>query len=310
MDLTARSSLISMKKEYEYRVIRFSQVESEYRSFLANRKLAYKNKRKNEFEPNILSIEELIAKIGFYPENIVIAFFPYMTAEKIERYVDSNLSTHAQSIDYHIVCKKLLEGMKDEYAQKNPASNFYIQSDNGLFNERFFAIKSGLCMEGENGMAIHSDYGSFGFLGMIATDLSVEEYTTPEKKCRGCNLCRLHCPSNAIQDCFVDSSKCLSYLSQKKNLTQEEEYLLQKSCKAFGCDLCQMVCPENKNIKYTEIEDFQINLMYNIKLEEVKEYSNKEFKVVYRDRNFSWRGKAILVRNLVLQKNESNDQNY
>ena len=64
---------------------------------------------------------------------------------------------------------------------------------------------------------------------------------------------------------------------------------------------------ENNHIKYTEIADFQTDLLYNIELEELNALSNKMFKKEYGNRNFSWRGKSILIRNLELKKNEQDD---
>ena len=66
--------------------------------------------------------------------------------------------------------------------------------------------------------------------------------------------------------------------------------------------MCQLACPENFNIKYTEIEDFKEDLLYNIGLEEINSISNKEFKARFSMRSFSWRGKKILKRNIEIVK--------
>ena len=48
----------------------------------------------------------------------------------------------------------------------------------------------------------------------------------------------------------------------------------------------------------TEIREFNEKLIDNLYLEDIKNLSNKEFKNKFGNRAFSWRGKALLERNL------------
>lgn len=286
----------------DYRIVNFEKIKTKYLDFLQENSSRRADGRANEFEPPISSLQELAISLGFPIFSVIVAFIPYLTEEKIDRYENSNLSLHAISPDYHKLSKGILEFLVNDMLKSE--SKYYIQCDNGLLNERFFAFQSGLCMKGTNGLAIHPQYGSYGFLGLIVTEESLEEKVTEPKTCRGCDLCIKYCPAQAIMRDGVDGNRCISYLTQKKELTGEEEELIRRSSKAFGCDICQIVCPENKNIKYTEIEDFKQNLLYNIDLEELSSYGNRAFKKNFGDRNFSWRGKKVLVRNLGLQKDE------
>lgn len=284
----------------DYRIINFKKIENQYNDFLFERENKQSLAKTNEFEPKIIFMDNIQDILGFVPVSIIVVFIPYLTKEKFRRYDCSNLSLHAVSLDYHMISKSILEKLSEKFALKK----YYIQCDNGLFNERFFAINSGLCMRGINGLAIHSMYGSYGFLGLIVTNEVLPEKITSRKECRNCNLCINNCPACAITTDEVDGNRCLSYLTQKKILTESEEEIISKSSKVYGCDICQIICPENKNIKYTEIEDFKKDLLYNIELEDLHQYSNRVFKKKYGNRNFSWRGKSILVRNLRLQGNE------
>lgn len=284
----------------DYRIINFKKIENQYNDFLFERENKQSLAKTNEFEPKIIFMDNIQDILGFVPVSIIVVFIPYLTKEKFRRYGCSNLSLHAVSLDYHMISKSILEKLSEKFALKK----YYIQCDNGLFNERFFAINSGLCMRGINGLAIHSMYGSYGFLGLIVTNEVLPEKITSRKECRNCNLCINNCPACAITTDEVDGNRCLSYLTQKKILTESEEEIISKSSKVYGCDICQIICPENKNIKYTEIEDFKKDLLYNIELEDLHQYSNRVFKKKYGNRNFSWRGKSILVRNLRLQGNE------
>lgn len=279
-----------------------SQLRAQYNKFVDDNKERDALGKKNEFEPQALYIQEIERELNFNLNSLMIIFFPYYDPAKADRQSTSNLSVHAMSIDYHKICKEYLMKMKQQFDDLK--INTYLQCDIGYFNERFFAIQTGLCMEAVNAMAIHEAYGSYGFLGIFATDLRIKPYLSAKKKCSNCMLCISNCPSGAISKQNFDSSRCLSYLTQKKILTQEEEHLLHNHSQIYGCDQCQQVCPENFDVKYTKIKDFNENLLYNIRLEEIVSMSNRNFKKNYGDRNFSWRGKNIILRNLKLIEKE------
>ena len=150
-----------------------------------------------------------------------------------------------------------------------------------------------------NSMIINDIFGSYGFIGLIITDISSKEHITASLQCIKCDRCIRQCPSGAISSDGVDFSRCISYLTQKKTINSFEETLLKKQNKVFGCDVCQDVCPENKNKKYSNIEDFSRDLLYNIELGEIYDISNREFRRKFSDRNFSWKGKNIIVRNIM-----------
>jgi epoxyqueuosine reductase len=109
--------------------------------------------------------------------------------------------------------------------------------------------------------------------------------------CGTCNACTLACPTGAIQGNYlVDAHRCLSYLTQKKHLKVSEEQFLN-SC-VYGCDICQLVCP--KNIV------FESDLRHIFDSQALLEMSNRQFKKVYANRDFSWRGASIIRRNIIL----------
>lgn len=271
-----------------------------YNQFLSEKKIRQEKGLLNEFEPDIMEITEIEQEIGFTIGSVMVLFFPYMTENKLLRSDSSNLSFHAASVDYHYVCKKIMRELLESLDLKG--EDAYIQCDNGFFNERFFALNTGLCAKGLNAMAIHPRYGSYGFLGLIVTHKKQKEYLTIKKECKQCKACIKNCPGQAIGRDFFCQKNCLSYLTQKKVLSIEERASLAKQTKIYGCDMCQLACPENFNIKYTEIEDFKEDLLYNIGLEEINSISNKEFKARFSVRSFSWRGKKILKRNIEIVK--------
>jgi epoxyqueuosine reductase QueG len=115
------------------------------------------------------------------------------------------------------------------------------------------------------------------------------------KHCLHCSLCKSSCPSGALSG--ADKSKCLSYLSQKKKLSVEEEELLKKNRVIWGCDICQRKCPLNSKAQITPILFFGEDRIGFIDTETL-DYLIKED--LFAQRAYSWRGKDVILRNLNL----------
>lgn len=302
------SSMNKLKLNYnhfEYRVLNFESQKKKYDEFIGFLKERKENNLGCEFEISGESLNSFKDKHEFEPKSIIVLFIPYLSEGKKEFCKDSNLSIHACSIDYHNVVKKIASMVGEDIRESHSNAKIHIQCDNGEYNERFFAFNSGLGKKGYNSLIINDIYGSYGFLALIFTDIEFEEVTTNKEECSNCGLCITHCPSGAISKNGINFNLCISYLTQKKQLSEHEVRLIKNQSKVYGCDVCQLICPENKNKKYSNIEDFNMDLLYNIDLDNVLSLSNKEFKQIYGNRNFSWRGKNIIKRNiLILNDNE------
>ncbi|MBR5239658.1 MAG: 4Fe-4S dicluster domain-containing protein, partial [Clostridia bacterium] len=117
--------------------------------------------------------------------------------------------------------------------------------------------------------------------------------------CTHCGICKKTCPTSALENGF-DRGKCLSHLSQKKALSDDEQALYQKSKLAWGCDLCQLVCPVNQSAKKTPIDAFK-QASLTLTKDEILTLSEEEFQEKYQDYAFSYKGIEILRRNVRLQ---------
>lgn len=108
----------------------------------------------------------------------------------------------------------------------------------------------------------------------------------------GCMECMSACPVGAITGKEIIKEKCLSFLSQKKGeLDEETKALIEKTGCAWGCDICQKVCPYNKNAEITPIKEF---------IGTAVPFVTKETEI--ENRAFSWRGRAVIERNLDILK--------
>ena len=293
------NDILKKYDDIDYRIMDIESCRESYDEFLKKLKEKRSLGEGNEYEIEGEGLDEISNKYGFYPRTAIVLFVPFMTEDKARVSDGANLSSHAFSRDYHMIVKKILNEIVDDIKARYHEAEFLIQCDNGPLNERFFAYASGLGKTGMNSMIINDIFGSYGFIGLIITDISSKEHITESLQCIKCNRCIRQCPSGAISSDGVDFSRCISYLTQKKTINSFEETLLKKQNKVFGCDVCQDVCPENKNKKYSNIEDFSRDLLYNIELGEIYDISNREFRRKFSDRNFSWKGKNIIVRNIM-----------
>jgi len=224
---------------------------------------------------------------------IVCAFNYYAGAEK------GNVSRYAQGEDYHGVVTEKMRPIAELLEKSGFSAKIF--ADIGFLNERLLAVQSGIAFIGKNRMAISPKFGSYFFIGYLLTDCEIEKDAKCDKSCANCGKCEAACPLGALCGGFCEE-KCLSYITQKKgDLTEKEEQAIKNANTVWGCDICQEVCPHNRDIPTTEIVEFSENRIVNLEISE--EISNKEFKKMYGNRAFSWRGKGVLLRNQkILQK--------
>ena len=199
--------------------------------------------------------------------------------------------------DYHIVLKRKLEPLK-EYLENN-GKKALVCVDNNSLNERYLGYKAGLGFFGINGHLINDELGSYFFIGILLTDEEFEYDKPLINSCISCMGCVNECPAGAIDiDGKVNGNKCLSYITQKKELTEEESKLINKCI--YGCDICSRVCPHNSGLKHSN--NFEPLGIEFIDINKYESLSNKEFQEKYGKLSGAWRGKKVIERNIALYK--------
>lgn len=216
----------------------------------------------------------------------------YLTAYKTDCKAE-NLSCYACGEDYHSVCMQISKKICD-YLESGGYRALAF-TDNGPLGERALALEAGLGIRGENGFVINKKYGTYTFISYIITDCPLEKSQPLTGECLKCGKCIKACPGGALGETFSEE-KCASFITQKKGeLSEKEKTILKKANSAWGCDICQNVCPMNKNATQTKLKPFRENLISKLEKENI---SGREFKRKYSGRAFTWRGKAVIDRNL------------
>lgn len=220
--------------------------------------------------------------------------------EKIDPILKGSLSKSSWGLDYHKVLKEKMDKLILEIKEKVDF-NYKSYVDTGPLIERELAHKAGIGYYGKNCSIINDDYGSFIFIGYIMTDLEIEGNEGElESKCGDCDLCIRACPTNALEAYKLNPKKCISYLTQTKDIIPIE-YRRKMGTKIYGCDTCQLVCPKNKGVRLSSHDEFVPYITKGkIDIAELFNMSNREFKNKYGPMAGSWRGKNVLIRNSII----------
>lgn len=238
-------------------------------------------------EKKFQRMEESIGKVV----SAVIFLIPYFAGQRT-----TNLSVYAQPRDYHLYLKELSARFADYLETRAPHIRFCGFTDSSPIREREAALAAGLGVQGKNGVVLNERYGSWFFIGeFFLTESIFPQEPVAAEACMGCGACLKACPTGAVTD--PQRTRCLSLITQKKELTPEEEALLSAATCKWGCDLCQLSCPYNEGAQETPIPFFREG-----HVRELTEEAALAPKGEFLTRAYSWRGRRVLLRNIENKK--------
>ncbi|HZT69831.1 MAG TPA: tRNA epoxyqueuosine(34) reductase QueG [Terriglobia bacterium] len=157
------------------------------------------------------------------------------------------ISRYAWGQDYHEIMRAKLEDLRKAIANLAPEAETRVYADTGPVVERAFARHSGIGWTGKNTCLINPSKGSWFFLGVILTSLTLEPDLPAPDRCGSCTRCLDACPTGALTEPYVmDASRCIAYFNIELKGSIPEEYRADIGMNLFGCDICQDVCPWNR----------------------------------------------------------------
>lgn len=261
-------------------------------------KLYFEDRKKrgleNEFEEN--DIEKRINPFLYMEDGktIISIAFPYLFDFNFAEGI--HFSKYTKGRDYHIVVSEYLKKICGFIERLGGEAIYFV--DSNALPERYIATQCGVGFVGKNNTIITEKYGSYVFLGEIITNLYMQEDKPLKSRCGECDICQKVCPTGAIMGNNIPN-KCLSYITQKKDI--EDEWFSKLQGRIFGCDTCQRGCPYNKEVSFSSIEKFKpYDFMEKADLEELINIDKKSFKEKYSETSCGWRGKNILQRNAII----------
>lgn len=223
-------------------------------------------------------------------ESVLVLLAPYDCGEPFA----DGVSAYAHVEDYHRFFDGLFARTLPDLREAFPGHAFYGFADHSPLDEKDAAAKAGLGVLGCHSLLLHPRYGSYFFLGSVLTDLALPCEAHPVRTCEACGKCLSACPVGAVTETGIRAELCLSALSQKKRLTEEERRLLTEHGVAWGCDRCQEVCPYNRDREPTPIPYFRDRRHGDFTADEVEKMDDETFSRFA----FSWRGRTRIVENL------------
>ncbi|HEY3706522.1 MAG TPA: tRNA epoxyqueuosine(34) reductase QueG [Terracidiphilus sp.] len=152
--------------------------------------------------------------------------------------------------DYHKVLLKRLKVLETKLHEQYGSFESRAYVDTGPVVERSLAVAAGVGWSAKNACLIHPAIGSYAFLSVLITSLSVapehSALTVPDR-CGSCTRCIQACPTDALFAPYqMDATRCISYLTIEHKGAIAPELMEGMGRQVFGCDICQDVCPWNR----------------------------------------------------------------
>ena len=158
------------------------------------------------------------------------------------------ISRYALGRDYHKVMRSRLKKLARRVEAAIGPFGYRVFTDTAPVLEKALARNAGLGWIGKHSNLLHTDAGSWFFIGEIYTDLPLpvdDEFAG--EHCGECRACIDVCPTRAIVAPYrVDARRCISYLTIEYRGIIPEEFRRDMGNRIYGCDDCQLVCPWNR----------------------------------------------------------------
>jgi len=166
--------------------------------------------------------------------------------ERLEHPETGLVSVYAMGHDYHELIKKRLKAVARTLVQK-ASVDVKVFVDTAPLMEKPLAAASGLGWQGKHTNLVSREFGSWLFLGAIATTAELTPDQPARDRCGSCQACLDICPTRAFPAPYqLDARRCISYLTIEHKGHIPAEFREPIGNRIFGCDDCLAVCPWNK----------------------------------------------------------------
>lgn len=157
------------------------------------------------------------------------------------------ISVYARGEDYHEVIKPKLKRIARALLAAAGGGDVKVFVDTAPLMEKPLAMDAGLGWQGKHTNLVSRTFGSWLFLGAIATTLELPFDQPDADHCGSCRACLEACPTDAFPAPYqIDARRCISYLTieLKGPIPRPMRPLIGN--RIYGCDDCLAACPWNK----------------------------------------------------------------
>lgn len=211
------------------------------------------------------------------------------------------VARYAWGKDYHLVVKERLYRLLERLKQEAGEIDGRCFVDSAPVLEHAWARRAGLGWQGKNTLLIRKGLGSFCFIGVIVSTLSVEEYDRPftGSFCGNCQRCVDACPTRALKPFELDARKCISYHTIENKGDYPEEVKQAAGGRLFGCDICQEVCPWNQHLNLSVMPEFRPSPEFlHLTRQDWLEMDCSRFKQLFKHTPLERTGLSRILKNL------------
>ncbi len=168
------------------------------------------------------------------------------------------VSRYALGRDYHKVMRSRLKQLARRVETAIGPFGYRVFTDTAPVLEKALARNAGLGWIGKHSNLLHTEAGSWFFIGEIYTDLPLPaDKQFAGEHCGECRACIDVCPTRAIVAPYrVDARRCISYLTIEYRGVIPEEFRTAMGNRIYGCDDCQLVCPWNRFAQNSNEPDY------------------------------------------------------
>ena len=211
------------------------------------------------------------------------------------------ISVYAQNRDYHKVLKGRLKQL-GSWVGANYGGQLKVFVDTAPVMEKPLAQAAGIGWQGKHTNLVSTQFGSWLFLGVLFTTLSLTPSDPADDTCGSCRSCLDICPTQAFPRPYqIDARRCISYLTIEHKGIIDREFRRPIGNRIFGCDDCLAVCPWNKyaqksnNFSFKSRED-----LIEPTLESLSKLDNKSFRNLFSGSPIKRIGRDRFIRNVLI----------
>jgi epoxyqueuosine reductase len=192
---------------------------------------------------NVVAVARSIITVGYR------YLPPPLPPVEWQREMRGRIAAYALGTDYHRAVADKLRALVSHIGTLRPAAVVRPYVDTGPVLEREWAALGGVGWFGKNTNILHTEDGSYFFLGELLTDLDLEPDPPVADHCGTCTRCLDLCPTAALKPGYVlDARLCISYLTIENHGAIPIVLRPKIGNWIFGCDVCQEVCPWNDKL--------------------------------------------------------------